>query len=317
MKKITCIIILLLYIFVMAACGEKSSAVKLFEIESTDQTANCNVYVVSINPQAAIYEDARTYKVVNIVMLNDDAKEHYAELSFEGKSVSDVVNDMVDLCVEKNLINEENKDVNIVVAKYHENNEEHLETEVQKIRDSVSQNHGEGIIVNESKADVTNEDGDDVNITSQEIWIECPDCEGGMANCTHCNGDWETGVYIPAEACRECGGSGDIVWIEEREEEVRNDYVCPVCGGKGWLDDGMHGGKTAECGHCTTNGGNRDFNDLAYDKVIVEEEMHEVCGSCNGTGIGNEERYEACYYCSNGKVQCPTCNGSGGWMISN
>ena len=69
----------------------------------------------------------------------------------------------------------------------------------------------------------------------------------------------------------------------------------PVCGGKGWVDDGMHGGQTAECGNCTTNGGNGEWNQLAYDEVEVEEEIHETCPRCGG----------------NGKVPCEGCNGTG------
>ncbi|MBR1440654.1 MAG: hypothetical protein IJ589_05450 [Lachnospiraceae bacterium] len=108
--------------------------------------------------------------------------------------------------------------------------------------------------------------------------------------CTLCGG---TGSC----SCSHCGGTGVIITTRTHQEEVRNDYVCPVCGGKGWVDDGMHGGQTAVCGNC--GGGSQpasaDFRELAYDIVDVTEEFEDPCPACGGTG----------------STPCTGCNGTG------
>ena len=112
--------------------------------------------------------------------------------------------------------------------------------------------------------------------------------------CDWCHGN---GWYI----CNICNGSGTTTYEQEHEERVRNDYVCPVCGGKGWVDDGMHGGETAICGNCgggVDGAGNGEFNQLAYDTVIVTETITDTCPSCNGAG----------------QFPCQECGGSG-WII--
>ncbi len=108
--------------------------------------------------------------------------------------------------------------------------------------------------------------------------------------CDLCNG---SGRYT----CEICDGKGTVIEIEQtpREIEVRNDYVCPTCGGKGWIDDGMHGGEIAECGYCTTNGGCGEFRERAYDIIKIFEEVENPCYRCGGSG----------------EALCARCDGSG------
>ncbi len=99
-------------------------------------------------------------------------------------------------------------------------------------------------------------------------------------------------------SCATCKGSGEAVSVVMHEKEVRNDYVCEVCGGKGWIDDGLHGGEIANCDSCGGRDGkmpSSDFRAKAYDKVMVEEEFKNPCKDCGSTG----------------EITCAECDGSG------
>ena len=128
----------------------------------------------------------------------------------------------------------------------------------------------------------------------------CPTCGGdGHIECPDCAA---TGACV----CEDCGGTGTLTRTEIYEKQVRNSYVCPYCGGTGVLDDGMHGGETAECGFCTTNGGSGEWSALAYDTVQYEEIITETCPRCEGSGS------YACPQCEGAVIiDCPTCGGSG------
>ena len=130
--------------------------------------------------------------------------------------------------------------------------------------------------------------------------VLCADCGGeGRVTCPDCGG-------AGSVTCDECGGSGSTSYTLTQEKQVRNGYVCPYCGGAGVLDDGMHGGETAVCGYCTLNGGNGEWNELAYDTVTYEETIYETCTRCGGAGS------YTCNQCGGSIIiDCPTCGGSG------
>lgn len=98
--------------------------------------------------------------------------------------------------------------------------------------------------------------------------------------------------------CKECNGTGTIVVVEERVKNVYNGTPCHICGDVGTVDDGMHGGKRAECGECRgygashsvgdvdegSGGFNGDYRGYAFDEKTVVEERSETCHVCGGRG---------------------------------
>lgn len=134
------------------------------------------------------------------------------------------------------------------------------------------------------------EPASDSNGDSSELQSE--NAESEDKTCDACNGEGTV-------ACDLCNGTGTVTEIEEQEVEVRNDYVCPYCGGAGVLDDGMHGGETAVCGYCggegKTGSMSGEFREKAFDLETVEEEIVRPCSRCNGKCI----------------MECGRCGGTG------
>lgn len=115
----------------------------------------------------------------------------------------------------------------------------------------------------------------------------------GISETATCNACYGEGFVT----CENCNGKGERIVIVQREKEVRNDYICEVCGGKGWLDDGLHGGKTANCDFCGGIEGKMpsgDFSEKAYDRIMVDEKEKRKCEFCDGSGT----------------VLCPECSES-------
>lgn len=136
-------------------------------------------------------------------------------------------------------------------------------------------------VENESEIDYSPENGISEKNTTDTSANKCDICNGkGFITCSNCN------------------GKGEAIVIVEREIEVRNDYVCEICGGSGWIDDGMHGGEKGNCDSCGGAEGkmpSADFKALAYDIEIIEEEEMRFCEPCAGSG----------------ETECSKCHGTG------
>lgn len=118
--------------------------------------------------------------------------------------------------------------------------------------------------------------------------------ENGFLDRAACDACGGKGIHI----CEECSGKGERMVTVQREKRVRNDYVCEICGGLGWIDDGMHGGEIANCDSCGGMEGKMpsgDFQEKAYDTVMVDEEEMRFCEVCQGSG----------------EVECEKCHGTG------
>ena len=99
--------------------------------------------------------------------------------------------------------------------------------------------------------------------------------------------------------CKECNGTGTIVVVEERVKNVYNGTPCHICNDVGTVDDGIHGGESAECGECHgygtshsvgdvddgSGGFNGDYRGYAFDEKTVKEEYSEKCQACGGQGF--------------------------------
>ena len=99
--------------------------------------------------------------------------------------------------------------------------------------------------------------------------------------------------------CQECNGTGTIIVVEERVKSVYNGTPCRICNDVGTVDDGIHGGESAECGECQgygtshsvgdvddgSGGFNGDYRGYAFDEKTVKEEYSEKCQACGGQGF--------------------------------
>ena len=326
-KKIVMLLLCFIMILSMCACGTEA------ENDNAKESVRENQYIVSINPQALIRENADTGEIFGVDALNQDAERYYENLDVSEKKLSDVVNEMVDICVSNDLINENNKNVNIIVTRYLNQDESEYNQELDKIQQNIEDKYQNQVILVETKAEnyQTPQDPVEGNADNEsekipeEIWIDCPECEGGHIECPFCHGDWEHGEYVDVDVdCDNCEG-GKIITTET--VSVYNGTPCKICGDVGTVDDGMHGGKRAECGECRGYGARHAVGDLedagGYNGVYsgyafdeVERETEEDCPQCGGEGVFHEQTQEACTNCSYGKAVCPICDGKGGWRTN-
>lgn len=243
--------------------------------------------MVTVNPEMLFYVD-NDENILKIEPLNKDAEDVLENMNFTSGNFDDCYGDFLLNCYTGGYIKEEDThEISLTVIDKGEltsvdycedvvDNAEEIVSEMGKNYDlDIYATSDIRVLEPARTAEQGERPSDDENRTEDKT---CDLCGGvGSFNCENCN------------------GSGVEIVIEHVVEEVRNDYVCPICGGKGWVDDGMHGGLTAECGNCTTSGGSGDFRDLAYDRVESDVEVEYPCHRCNGKG----------------RETCNRCGGSG------
>ena len=111
MKKVIAIILALVFVFTLSACGNKDIVSDVDISESTKGEAfikpenYASVLLVSINPQFKLYLD-EINKVLAVEPVNDDAKSFCDNIDFENKSVEAVVGNIVEKANEKGFIKE-------------------------------------------------------------------------------------------------------------------------------------------------------------------------------------------------------------------
>ena len=292
MKKI----IYLLLCLLLVGCGTKDISE--------------NTYIITINPKVMIYENTKSGEITRIEPLNDDAETYFKDLDITNKKLSDVVLEMVDICVDEGLINESNHNVSIVSMQ--EENTLYQE-EMNVIKSKITTQYND-VIINEGHAEENSDE-----------YIQCTYCKEGRIVCSVCQGRWDEGIDIqPGEKCSRCN-NGYIT--EERLVNVYNGTPCHICHDVGTVDDGMHGGLRAERGECRGYGSrhkvgdlegqegyNGDYRNYAFDEV--RKEVKEECPDCQGTGkLNHVVHYDQCTYCNRGYLVCPMCDGEGGWNL--
>lgn len=192
-KKIVMLLLCFIMILSIYACGTED------ENDNRKGSVRENQYIVSINPQALIRENAETGEIFDVAALNEDAERYYENLDVSGKKLSEVVNEMVDICVSNDLINENNKNVNIIVTRYLNQDESAYNQELDRIQQNIEEKYQNQVTLVETKAEnyQTPQDSMEGNTENEsekkpeEIWIDCPECEGGHIECSVCHGDWE------------------------------------------------------------------------------------------------------------------------------
>lgn len=111
MKKVIAIILALVFVFTLSACGNKDTVSDVDISESTKGEAfikpenYASVLLVSINSQFKLYLD-ESNKVLAVEPVNDDAKSFCDNIGFENKSVEAVVENIVEKANEKGFIKE-------------------------------------------------------------------------------------------------------------------------------------------------------------------------------------------------------------------
>lgn len=324
MKKISCLIAVLLIIG-LCACGNKEepmtsvdSATNLgfqeetasdmeTETNSTDRTdttgvvsadnvhtdAFLSIVKVKINPEIDIYLDSLK-NITYVDYLNDDARKLAEAISdsgevLEGRPFLTGLEIILTGAIDNGYLKEK-ADVDISLDEISINYEADYEKVLEDV-DDVVQNVISDKNINFS-CNVTCEDyrvrddGEDPfdgkPVQDQEPIHEL------VREPEH------TGNTI----CKECNGTGMIVVVEELIKNVYNGTPCHYCNDVGTLDDGMHGGKRAECGECRgygashsvgdvddgSGGFNGDYRGYAFDEKTVVEEHSETCHTCGGRG---------------------------------
>lgn len=331
MRKISCLVSVLV-VLGLCACGNKedsmapvdatgNSAVQIEETASDTETETnsikttennedrkeensdnadnfLSIVKVKINPEMDIYLDSFK-NIIYVEYVNDDARKLAEAISDSGEvlvgrpflaGLEIVLKSAIDSGYLK-----EKADVDISLDEISINYEADYEKVLEGV-DDVVQN-----VISEKKMDFH------CNVTSEDYRVrddreEPVDVMLEPGNKSDPEPDRESNREPNQNGntlCQECNGTGTVVVVEERVENVYNGTPCRICNDVGTVDDGMHGGKRAECGECrgygashsvgdgddNSAGFNGDYRGYAFDEKTVVEEHSETCDVCGGRGF--------------------------------
>ena len=120
MKKIISMMLVLVFVFTLSACGKKDTS---SDTDTSTPTQSetfvapenyASVLLVTINPQFKLYLD-ENYNVLAVEPVNNDAKTFSADIDFENKSLEIVIGIIVEKANEKGFV-KENATVNFEIA---------------------------------------------------------------------------------------------------------------------------------------------------------------------------------------------------------
>lgn len=120
MKKIISMILVLIFVFTLSACGNKDTS---SNTDTSTPTQNetfvvpdnyVSVLLVTINPQFKLYLDENN-SVLAVEPVNNDAKTFSADIDFENKSLETVIGTIVEKANKKGFV-KENATVNFEIA---------------------------------------------------------------------------------------------------------------------------------------------------------------------------------------------------------
>lgn len=293
MRRIGVFLLSLLMVFSMVGCGKKETDKKVEKEETTkkEETVKYTSSVhITINPELRLYLD-KDQQVVDVVFLNDDAKEAFSDIDFSEISLEEAMSSVIIASADAGYLTE-GKDINI---------------EVEHTEKSVKENEAKKILQTAEKAvqKTAEEKKLDVNLQTSVVAVKeipsaeeaikeaekktkqepakdpceacdgtgvCPECSGGTLPCKRCGGTL-------VEACANCDSSGQ--------------QVCQGCKGSG--TDATSG---AACGYCGGSG--------RYRCEVCGGVHNKNCTICNGKGVVSDD----CILCHGGK-KCTVCGGTG------
>lgn len=291
-RRLSILLIALMLIASLTACGEKKTANNgdsttpaqqtqeqdteneggtetQAEAPEKNYTARINV---SINPDADILTD-EDGKVIEIVCNNEDAVTAYGELEVAGMEIGEVAKAMINAATEAGFM-QDSKPVNLTIVDSEIIGQELLDDAVEA-KDGVQQALGENGFPN---APVV------AGVSEGEVQDDtCDLCFGsGVVVCEGCNGTTFLDGLQWTE-CGKCAGEGKT--------------VCSLCAGEG----------KADCDRCGGTGS--DANEADGKCMQCHGEGKINCVRC-GDGAG----YQVCEDCKGegrlGGLPCPRCGGT-------
>ena len=155
-----------------------------------------------------------------------------------------------------------------------------------------------------------------------KLCIEENEKKYGNMVCEMCNGSTYTD-------CSVCSGKGRVkIPLNPNTQGAGNVLVCPVCNGAGQKKkpfrktikkDLTRSGYPIEHGHNNKGDGGAYTRDSA-GTYIIQEELYIPCSRCKGSGTVNRAgrpvaiKTRKCTACIYGKVECESCEGTGGQL---
>lgn len=230
------IFILFLFLFILTGC-------KTNENNSVEQVANNShsedysfAVKVSINPELILYLDSE-YKVVTIEYINDDAKETFANIDYNGYTFENCIDSIIKTSIEKNYLKENGKvSITTVEIKSETTNLEEADSKIEEIVKTVIKKQDIPLSCSVSEKEIvipTSSENTTQTVSNSTVETvctnckgtgECPGCHGGKDKCPACKG---TGY----ETCPMCNGSGRDGSSSCFGCKGKGSYLCTHCKG--------------------------------------------------------------------------------------
>ncbi len=245
MKKILAILLAVVLIFSLAACGKNNEASSSAPV-GTDFVKPENYAVallVSINPQFTIYLDV-TGEVLAVDFLNEDAKAIEADVSVSNVTIDDVIKNIISAAQQHGYFATDPKiDIKVIDSKIAGNELDALLNRASSSATDAGQSFGLKVELNKDGA--SDADGSTTttagagtttapNHTHSFSKANCTSpakCACGATNGAALGHSWQEATCVAPKTCKVCGAT--------EGEKASHNYVngkCSVCGDSMYLN---------------------------------------------------------------------------------